>query len=107
MSDSSQPAPATPFLPLENALSAVGSPVRWRILSELATGEQLMVAEIAERIGQNPDTTGKQLAVLRDAGIVTVGRNRLYRLQPQFIVDPAQRLVDLGWCLLRLNTGRA
>lgn len=107
MPDSSQPPPAVPLLPLEAALSAVASPVRWRILAELATGEQLMVAEIAERIGQNADATGKQLAVLRDAGIVTVGRNRLNRLQPQFIADPSQRLVDFGWCLLRLNTGRA
>jgi len=42
--------------------------------------------------------------ILREAGIVTKNRNRLYQLKPQFIADRDQRIVDLGWCLLRMNT---
>jgi DNA-binding transcriptional ArsR family regulator len=65
-----------------------------------------MVIELAERTRQSADSASKQLGVLRKAGIVTAGRNRLYQLQPQFIADKAERLVDFGWCLLRMNTGR-
>jgi DNA-binding transcriptional ArsR family regulator len=105
MPDTSNPPPAAP-LPLEKVLTAIGSPIRWRILQQLAAGEQLMVAEIAERIGQSADNTSKQLAVLRDVGVVTAGRNRLYQLQPQFIADKTERLLDFGWCLLRMNAGK-
>lgn len=98
--------PAAPSLPLERVLSAIATPVRWRILQQLADGEQHMVAEIAERVGQSANNTSKQLSVLRNAGVVTAGRNRLYQLQPQFIADKTERLLDFGWCLLRLNAGK-
>jgi len=40
-------------------------------------------------------------------GIVTRRRNRLYQIKPQFLADRDQRIVDLGWCLLRMNTSSA
>jgi len=43
------------------------------------------------------------VAVLREAGIVTRSRNRLYQIKPQFLADRDQRIVDLGWRLMRMN----
>jgi predicted transcriptional regulator len=81
----------------------VSSSIRWRILRELAMGDQLMVAELAERIRQSNDVTSKHLGVLRRAGVVIHGRNRLYQIAPQFLADKTERLIDFGYCLLRLN----
>jgi hypothetical protein len=64
-----------------------------------------MVSELAERIGQSTDATSKNMAVLRNAGIVLQGRNRLYSLVPQFIADKTERILDFGYCLLRMRVG--
>jgi DNA-binding transcriptional ArsR family regulator len=93
------------MISLEDALSAIANPRRWRILAELAGGEQLMVAEIAERTRQSAAAISKHMAVLRQTRVVVQGRNRLYQLDPRLIVDKSQHLIDLGWCLLRMNTG--
>jgi DNA-binding transcriptional ArsR family regulator len=104
MSDPQNPlAPPSPTLPLPTVLSIISSPARWRILRELASGDQLMVTEVAERTRQSKDVTSKHIAILRTAGVVTQGRNRLYQIAPQFLADKTERLVDLGYCLLRLN----
>lgn len=101
--ESNASAPA-PLIPLKTVASILADPARWRILRELAGGEALMVVELAERIGISADSTSKHLAPLREAGIVETGRNRLYRMRPQFITDKSERLVDFGYCLLRLDT---
>jgi hypothetical protein len=62
-----------------------------------------MVVEVAERIRQSPDLTSKHMGVLRAAGIVIQGRNRLYQIAPQFPADKTERLIDFSYCLLRLN----
>jgi DNA-binding IclR family transcriptional regulator len=79
--------------------------MRWRILAELAGGDQLMVAEIAERTRQSPDVISKHIGVLRKARVVVQSRSRLYQLDPRFVANKSQCLVDFGWCLLRMNTG--
>jgi hypothetical protein len=43
------------------------------------------------------------MAVLRNAGIVIQGRNRLYSLAPQFIANKTERVLDFGYCMLRMN----
>ncbi len=99
------PPPSTvPDLLLKTALPAIGDLRRWAILRELAGGDQLMVVEIAERIRLPATLVSKHLAVLREAGIVAQARSRLYQIKPQFLADRDQRIVDLGWCLLRMNT---
>jgi hypothetical protein len=32
-------------------------------------------------------------------------RNRLYSLAPQFIASKTERVLDFGYCLLRMNVG--
>lgn len=92
-----------PILSLEAVLSAIASPTRWAILRELATGDQLMVVELSDRLGATAAGMSKQMAVLRESGVVIVGRNRLYEIDPRFIADKQERILDFGWCLLRLN----
>jgi DNA-binding transcriptional ArsR family regulator len=103
MPEEAPAAPPTPIISLEDTLSAIANPTRWWILAELAGGDQLMVAEIAERTRQSAAAISKHMAVLRQAGVVVQGRNRLYQLDPRFIADKSQRLIDLGWCLLRMS----
>jgi len=62
-----------------------------------------MVSELAEPVGQSPDATSKNMTVLRNAGIVLHGRNRLYQIAPQFLTDTTDRILDFGYCLLRMN----
>jgi DNA-binding transcriptional ArsR family regulator len=92
-------------IPLDQILNVISVPARWYLLRELASGEQLMVSELAERVGQSPDATSKNMAVLRNAGIVIQGRGRLYQIAPQFLTDKTERILDFGYCLLRMNVG--
>jgi DNA-binding transcriptional ArsR family regulator len=104
MSDPQTPTPLpSPTIPLEKLAEVLSSTVRWRILRELANGDQLMVVELAERIRQSPDLTSKHMGILRTAGVVTQGRNRLYQIAPQFLADKTERLIDFGYCLLRMS----
>jgi DNA-binding transcriptional ArsR family regulator len=102
-----QAGPPIPFatIPLADILGAIGNPARWNLLRELAGGDQLMVTELAERIGQSFDATSKHMAVLRTAGIAIQARNRLYSVAPQFIANKTERVLDFGYCLLRMNVG--
>lgn len=104
MSDPQTPsATPSPTIPLNTVLNIISSPARWRILREFASGDQLMVTEIAERTRQSKDVTSKHISILRNAGIVTQGRNRLYQIAPQFLADRTDRLLDFGYCLLRMS----
>lgn len=62
-----------------------------------------MVSELAERVRIPIDAASKHLALFRGAGIVTQGRNRLYQIAPQFLVDKENRILDFEHCLLRMN----
>lgn len=103
MNLSDVPTERKPVLRLHTVLSVISSPTRWRILREMANGDQVAVVELAERLGETPAGISKHMAVFRDSGMVNLGRNRLYSLGEQFIVDKEQRTVDFGWCVLRLN----
>ena len=78
--------------------------MRWAILRELATGDALMVVEIAQKIGKPATLISKHLAVLRNAGMVAI-KQRLHYIPPQYLPEPGKRVVDFGHCLLRLDFG--
>jgi predicted transcriptional regulator len=83
----------------------LADPTRWRILKVMVEADTpLMIVELAERVGCSADSMSKHMAVLRAAGIVTTGRNRLYQLQPRFIADQSESLLDFGSCQLRLKS---
>jgi DNA-binding transcriptional ArsR family regulator len=97
--------PEPPTLSLATVQSTLGSAARWAILRELADGSSLMVSELAERTGMTSSAMSKQLNALVTDGIVIHPRGRLYEIAPQFIADKAERTLDFGYCLVRMNAG--
>ena len=97
------PGATTPALSQGQLAKALAHPVRWQILAELSDGAPLMVMEMARRIRRSGDLTGKHLAVLRQSGLVVTGQAGMYRIPPQFLPTPGQRVVDFGACLLRFT----
>lgn len=96
------PVPAEMHPSLDNLAFAIGTPLRWQILGELAAGEPLLVVEIAGRLKRSPGLISKHIGVLRKMGLVSANRAGQYHIQPQFVVSAADRCVDFGHCLLRL-----
>jgi DNA-binding transcriptional ArsR family regulator len=95
-------AALTPALPFGATVKAIGDPLRLRILRELASGDRLMVVEIAGRLRVSANLVSKHLAVLRRVGLVDI-LQRLYFLPRPFIVDGERRMLDLGFCVLKLD----
>jgi DNA-binding transcriptional ArsR family regulator len=106
MADSTTPTPSPPPFALETVLTAISVPARWQILRALAAGEQLMVSEVAERAGISATLASKHLGVLRRLGIVLNRRGRMCELPASILADKEQRLLDFGWCTLRMNQGK-
>lgn len=79
-------------------------PARWRILRELAKGEALPVNELARRVNCRAATVSKHMALLKVAGVVKVGYGRCYKLSSGVSVEPGGRRLDLGHCILKLDT---
>jgi DNA-binding transcriptional ArsR family regulator len=91
-----------PHPPIDALTKAIGAPLRWAILAELASGEPRMVKEIALKLKKSPTLISKHMAVLRAAGAVEIGRAGVYQIPKHFVVAPDKRHVDFGHCLLRL-----
>lgn len=99
---STAPTPGeSPVLPLDPLVEAIGDPLRMRILAVMATGERLMVLEIARRLGRPANLIAKHVAVLRRAGVVET-RQRLQYVPQRFVADAGARTLDFGVCVLRL-----
>jgi hypothetical protein len=98
----SRPSESAPSVSLKRLCTALGKPVRWQLLAELATGEPLRVAQFAKAVGLGPDTTSKHLITLRTAGIAEFAENRLYCLHDRFMPDPDKWEIDFGHCVVRL-----
>ncbi len=65
-----------------------------------------MVVEIAERIGQTPDSISHHLVSIREAGLVATSRAGLYLIAKQCLAMPGQRVLDCEHCVLRLDVNR-
>jgi DNA-binding transcriptional ArsR family regulator len=96
-----------PLPTIDLLLAAIGAPVRWAILTELASGEPRMVKEIAHKLGRSPTLVSKHMALLRRAGVVEIGRAGVYQIPRQFVVAPDKRHIDFGHCLLRMPATEA
>ncbi|MBT8225141.1 MAG: metalloregulator ArsR/SmtB family transcription factor [Dactylosporangium sp.] len=55
-------------------LTAVADPVRWRLLTHLATGEATCVCNLQPIAAVAPNLLSYHLKVLREAGLVTTRR---------------------------------
>ena len=97
-------AASAPVLTMEQAVMAIGHPMRWRVLAELAKGEPLMLTELAGRVGRSASNISKQLGYLRTLGVVGMTR-RLHHISPQ-LPQLGNGDVDFGWFLARFGTKR-
>lgn len=88
-------------LPLGPFLFAISDVTRWRILAELSTGEPRMVVELARQFQIPTSTVSKHIGVLRRAGLVQVGRGRLYAVPAPYRPVPGERVLDYGHAVLR------
>ena len=95
----------TSTIPRANIVNALASETRWAILRHLADGSSLMVTELSSLTGYTPDIISKHTAFLRKTGILITPRIRHLEIAPQFLADKENRILDFGWCALRLNLG--
>ncbi len=96
--------PEPGLIKLKHLSRVLNVPARWRILRELARGEALPVKELAVRARCPAASASKHMAVLRKAGLVTIGYGRLYKLSAGVQPEPGGRRLDLGHCVLKLDT---
>jgi len=93
-----------PTVPLDNLCRAIANPLRWRIIRELCRGEPLPVAEVARRLEVSGDVASKHLAILREQGVAEPAYGSLTRIAPAFQPKPGETVLDLGHCVIRLDT---
>jgi DNA-binding transcriptional ArsR family regulator len=99
-------ASAVPRLDPVAVFFALGSEVRLPIVRMLAQGEALSVGAIAGALGRDLDGVGKQLAVLREAGVVsaTAGQDRrqtIYQIPTS--LRPAPGVIDVGFARIDVS----
>src|SRR5215207_5543572 len=77
---SASPLPAEGAAPLAKAFSALGDPVRLRLMSLLMTADdgQVCACDLVEPVGKSQPTVSHHLKVLRDAGLVSATRRGTY-----------------------------
>ena len=95
---------APELIKLKHLARLLNVPARWRILRELAKGEALPVKELAVRARCPAASVSKHMALMKKAGVVVVGYGRLYKLAPGVQPDAEGRRLDLGHCVLKLDT---
>ncbi|MEI7731677.1 MAG: helix-turn-helix domain-containing protein [Verrucomicrobiota bacterium] len=110
MSTTSNPTPpvaAPPRLDPILVFSALGNPLRWRIVKQLADGKCHCVADLSKAMGMKSNGIGKHLGILRDAGILILvadeksdGRMYWHHLPAVFRATPG--VLDFGCCVVRL-----
>jgi DNA-binding transcriptional ArsR family regulator len=91
--------PASPHA----VIRALGNPVRWAILRELARGEALPVSELARRQGISDVALSKHAIALRQAGLVERGWGKLYRIAAAVQVPGQPLSLDVGIATIRLD----
>ena len=77
-----------------SAYSVLAEPHRRQILDLLRTGER-PVADLVANLGLSQPGVSKHLKVLREAGLVvarTQGKQRMYALRPEPLIEVAQWL---------------
>lgn len=92
-----------PVIDFETLLTVISSSSRWTILRTLCDSEPLGATDIAGILKCAPSAASKHMRVLVNAGICVQGRGRLYRLAPHFQPPAGQKVMDFGYCLLRLD----
>ncbi len=102
--NTSEAVPEPEFIKIRQLSRVLNGQARWRILRELAKGEALPVKVLAAVAGCPPASASKHMLLLKKAGVVQSGYGRLYKLTPRFQPEPGGTRLDLGHCVLKLDT---
>lgn len=100
-----QPAsPQARTLPERDAMMvALSHPTRWAILDVLANGEGYGVPDLEPLVKTSRSNVSKQLMILKQAGLIVMGRGYLYHVPRAFNPNPGSRTLDFGHALLRFD----
>jgi len=93
-----------PLLSLAQVCKLLSDQTRWRMLRVMSKGEMLPLPELAKRVGCSTDSLFKHLMVLRKFGMVVQRYRGLYVMAPAFLPADGATTIDLGHCVMRLDT---
>ena len=100
------PTASAPAFDPVTVLFALGSPMRWAMVLWILSRGPMTAKQLSEVLKADYEGTVKHLAMLRDAGVLTVHagedrRNRFYDLPASTRTTPG--LIDFGFCVLRTD----
>lgn len=70
----------------------------------MSKGEMLPTADLAKRTGTTPDSAYKHLVVLTRMGIAVQRYRGFFAMTPAFLPAAGSTTLNLGHCLLQLDT---
>ncbi len=100
----SETSSGRPALTLAQASKLLSDPMRWKLLRVMSKGERVPLPELAGRVGCSTDSLFKHLMVLREFGVVVQRYRGLYVMAPSFMPAAGATTMDLGHCVVRLDT---
>ncbi len=106
MNSAPSPTQIQPGFPLPHRgtlMTALAHPMRLAILTVLADGEGYGVPDLAPLIHCSNSNCSKQIQNLKNAGLITAGRGRLYKIAPAYNPNPGSRTLTFGHCTLHLD----
>lgn len=95
--------PIETSIQLDLLLPAIKSPIRWRMLGAMTSGEPMSIKELAAQGGVSYFSAIKHIEVLKAAGLLAVYKSRLYKLTPPCVMDAEAGTIDFGHLLARFR----
>jgi DNA-binding transcriptional ArsR family regulator len=86
----------------DTLMMIVSHPRRLAILKVLSDGDGYGIGDLAPLVHCSTPNVSRHMLLLKQAGLVSIGRGKLYRLQPYYISEP-RKVLDFGHCILRLD----
>ncbi|MCX6898101.1 MAG: winged helix-turn-helix domain-containing protein [Verrucomicrobia bacterium] len=93
-----------PLLSLAQVSKLLSDETRWRLLREMSKGEMLPTADLAKRAGTTPDSAYKHLIVLNRMGVAVQRYRGFFAMTPAFLPPAGSTTLDLGHCVVKLDT---
>lgn len=89
---------------LAQVCKLLSDPTRWKLLRVMSKGEMVPLPELAGRVGCSTDSLFKHLMVLCKAGVAVQRYRGLYVMAPAFLPAAGATTIDLGHCVVKLDT---
>jgi hypothetical protein len=96
-----------PLLDRGTLMTLLAHPMRLAILTVLSDGEAYGITDVAPLIHCSASNCSKHLQQLKNAGILTIGRGRLYKIAPAYNPNPGSRTLTFGHCTMHLDVAAA